>query len=94
MHILDESNLLNDAEKEQYYSLLKTYGFEPHDFRVRVTEDQKPMDMNDLNYVIVVKVKATHLKSNVTKIYESSAESGIWLAEMEEDLKAGEFKNH
>ena len=94
MDILDESNLLTEAEKGAYVRLLKNHGYEPKDFRLSVTEDQKPMDMNDLNYVIVVKIKATHVKSHKTKIYESRSGSGIWLGELEEDLSTGEFKDY
>ncbi len=94
MHIMDEGQLLSEQEKEAYYNLLKKHHHDIHQFRLVVTEDQKPMDMNDLNYVIVVKFKVTHLKSHMTKIYESSANSGIWLGEFEEDLIAKEFTNH
>lgn len=86
MNILDEGHLLSEAEKEAYYNLLKKYGYDFHDFKLFVTEDQKPMDMNDINYVIVVKVKAKNLINSETRIYESSAGSGVWLSEMEEDL--------
>lgn len=92
MTILDESNLLSGEEKENYHGLLKRHGHEPHHFLLEVMEDQGAMDMNDINYVIIVKTKATHLKHQKSKTYTSRAGSGTWLAEFEHDLKSGYFK--
>jgi len=91
MSILDESNLLSDEERKVYLRLLKLHGHEPHHFLLEVVEDQGAMDMNDINYVIIVKTKATHVKSQKSKTYVSRAGSATWLAEFEDDLKNGYF---
>jgi hypothetical protein len=87
MAILDENNLLSPQERDDYHSLLKTHGHEPHHFVLEVKEDQGSMDMNDIQYVIIIKTIATHMKSEKSKNYTSRAGSGTWLVEFEEDLK-------
>ncbi len=91
MAILDENNLLSEEEQDVYSQLLKLYGHEHHHFLLEITEDQRPMDMNDINYVIIIKTKATHLKHQKSKTYYSRAGLGTWLAEFEQDLKKGYF---
>jgi len=87
----DKHSLLTTEETHHYHKLLKHHGHEPHHFLLEVTEDQSPMDMNDISYVIIVKTKATHLGHQKTKTYTSRAGSGTWLAEFEQDLKGGYF---
>ncbi len=91
MAIVDENSLLSEDEREKYFELLKLHGHAPHHFLLEVTEDQAPMDMNDINYVIIVKAKATHLHHQKSKIYTSRSGSGTWLTEFEDDLKSGYF---
>ncbi|MBP9692614.1 MAG: hypothetical protein KBD90_04705 [Alphaproteobacteria bacterium] len=91
MTIRDENNLLSEEERQSYHRLLKTHGHEPHHFFLEVLEDQTPMDMNDMSYIVIIKTKATHLKHEKSKTYVSRAESGTWLSEFEEDLKKGYF---
>ena len=92
MGIIDENNLLSEEELASYHALLKTHGHEPHHFILEVSEDQSSMDMNDINYVIIVKTKATHLEHQRSKTYLSRSGSGMWLAEFEDDLKQGYFQ--
>lgn len=92
MDILDENNLLSEQERQMYHALLKTHGHEPHHFVLEVREDQSLADMNDIQYVIIVQAQATHVKSQKSKTYTSRAGSGTWLAEFEEDLKKGYFR--
>ncbi len=92
MGILDENNLLSEQESQAYHALLKTYGHEPHHFVLRVREDQSLMDINDIQYVIIITTQATHVKSQKSKTYTSRAGSGTWLTEFEEDLKTGYFR--
>lgn len=91
MAILDENDLLPEEERKTYHRLLKLHGHEPHHFDLEVTEDQGSIDMNDINYVIIIRTKATHVKNQKSKIYLSRAGSATWLAEFEEDLKNGYF---
>lgn len=84
--ILDENNLLSEAEKEAYLQLILLHGHKPHHFLIEVVEDQTSMDMNDLNYVIILKVRAIYLVGQKSRIYRSRAGSGTWLDEFEEDL--------
>jgi hypothetical protein len=91
MAIVDENSLLSEDERESYFNLLSAHGHEPHHFLLEVIEDQSPMDMNDMDYVIIVKAKATHLAHQKSKTYTSKSGSGTWLAEFEDDLKSGYF---
>ncbi len=91
MTIFDETNLLSEEERTSFYGILSLHGHESDHFLLEVEEDQGPMDMNDINYVIIVKTKATHLGHQKSKTYSSRAGSGTWLAEFEEDLKKGYF---
>ncbi len=92
MAILDENNILTEDESANYLLLLKLHGYELHHFLLEVEEDQDAMDMNDINYVIIVKVKATHVNQHEkSKTYRSQARTGIWLEEFEQDLKMGYF---
>lgn len=91
MAIVDDNNLLLESEREAYYRLLKLQGHEPIHFLLEITEDQTPVDMNDLTYVIIIRAKATHLKHEISKTYVSRAGSSTWLDEFENDLKSGYF---
>ncbi len=91
MAIVDENNLLGEEEREAYHRLLKIHGYELHHFLLEIKEDQSPMDMNDITYVIIIKSKATHILHQKSKIYLSRAGSGTWLAEFEADLKRDFF---
>jgi hypothetical protein len=91
MTIRDENSLLSEEERQSYHHLLTLHCHEPHHFFLEVMEDQAPLDMNDMSYVIIIKTTATHLKHEKSKTYVSRAGSGTWLAEFEEDLKRGYF---
>lgn len=91
MTIRDKNNLLSEEERQSYHRLLTIHGYELHHFFLEVLEDQTPMDMNDMSYVVIIKTKATHLKHEKSKTYVSRAGSGTWLSEFEEDLKKGCF---
>ena len=91
MGIVDEDKFLTEEELKEYYRLLKRYGFAPHHFVLEITEDQTPMDMNDINYVVILKIQATHTQSKKSRIYENRARSGTWLTEFEEDLNNAYF---
>ena len=93
MTILDESSLLPEEERKSYKHILRLHGHELDHFLLEVAEDQRAMDMNDIQYVIIVKTKATHVKNQKTKTYYSRASSGTWLTEFEDDLKTGYFQN-
>lgn len=86
MGIVDEDSFLTKEELKEYHELLKRYGFKSYDFVIEVTEDQSPMDMNDIDYVVILKVQATHTQSKKNRVYENRARTGTWLAEFEEDL--------
>ncbi len=92
MGILEEDHLLNKKERQAYHALLKLYGHEPHYFILEVKEDQNPMDMNDMQYVMIVRVQATHVGSQKSKTYVSRAGSGTWLSEFEDDLRSRYFE--
>ncbi len=92
MTILDKANLLSEEERKSYHRVLSLHGHTPDHFLLEIEEDQGPMDMNDINYVIIVKAKATHLGHQKSKTYYGRAGSGTWLAEFEKDLKEGYFK--
>lgn len=91
MGIFDENGFLSEEEREAYQRLLKIHGYQPHHFLLEVTEDQRSMDMNDLQYVIIVKTKAIDVKHHKSRTYLSPAGTGAWLAEFEEDLEKGYF---
>lgn len=91
MAILDENNLLTEEECVTYLSLLRLHGHELHHFLLEVEEDQDAMDMNDINYVIIVKAKATHVNHGKSKVYRSQSRTGTWLEEFDQDLKSGYF---
>lgn len=86
MGIVDEDDFLTEEDHKRYEALLKRYGFKDYDFVIEVTEDQLPMDMNDLRYIVTLKVQVTHTKTQKNRLYESPAEGGTWLTEFEEDL--------
>lgn len=86
MSIVDEKNLLTNEELNAYNQLLKLHGYEPHHFLVEVTEDQGPIDMNDINYVIILKVQITHVQNDISNTYYSQVGSHIWVSELEDDL--------
>ena len=87
MSIVDEKKLFTDEEHKSYEQLLQLYGVKPFHFLVEVTEDQNTIDMNDLNYVIILKVKITHVQNNISNTYFSQLGSGTWVAEFEADLQ-------
>ena len=89
MPIIDTDNLLTEEEREAYHQLLKLHGFEPHHFLIEVTEDQRPLDMNDMEYVVILNVKITHLQHDVSNTYISQFGSGTWISEFEDDLFKG-----
>lgn len=91
MAIIDRNNFLSESEQSQYEKLLNKYGHRKDDFLLEIVEDQGPMDMNDINYVIIIKTKATHIPHQKSKTYLGSAGSGTWLSQFEEDLKKGYF---
>ncbi|HUX78989.1 MAG TPA: hypothetical protein VMW10_04490 [Alphaproteobacteria bacterium] len=91
MTILDSAGLLSEEEKTSYHSVLKLHGHESDHFLLEVEEDQGSIDMNDLDYVVIIKTKATHVGHQKTKAYFSRAGSATWLTEFEEDLKKGYF---
>ena len=91
MSIIDEERLLTDEEQAAYHQLLKLHGFEPHHFLLEVTEDQGPMDMNDITYIIILKVKAKNVENNKYNTYISQLGSRTWLSELEDDLLHGYY---
>jgi hypothetical protein len=86
MSIVDEENLLTDEEQKAFEQLLKLHGYEPYHFLVEVTEDQGTIDMNDINYVIILKVKVTHVQNDISNTYYSQLGSRTWISEFEDDL--------
>ena len=86
MTFVDEKKLLSKEEHAAYLHHLKLHGYEPHQFRVEVTEDQEPMDMNDIDYVIILNIKATYLENNISNTYISKLGSQTWISEFEDDL--------
>ena len=86
MGIVDEKNFLTHEEHETYKRLLNLHGFEPYHLLVEITEDQATMDMNDMNYVIILRVKVTNVENGISKIYLSKLGSQTWLSELEQDL--------
>jgi len=93
MSTIDEKKLLTDEEREDCKRLLKLYDFKPHDFLFEVTEDQGPMDMNDLKYIIILKVKVIRIKNNKAQTYFSQLGSKTWIAEFEHDLQNKYFES-
>lgn len=93
MAILDENNLLSAEESAAFQRLLKAHHYERHHFLLEVEEDQDAIDMNDINYIIIVKTTATHVKEGKSKAYRSQFGTGTWLTEFEQDLKNGYFTN-
>ncbi len=91
MIFIDEEHLLTEEEVNAFYNHLKNYNFQPDQFRLEVTEDQDNLDMDDLNYVIIIYAKVTHIATNKTKTYRSRSKTGIWLAEFKTDLKNNYF---
>lgn len=86
MSIVDEERLLTDEERETYRQLLKRYDYKPYHFLVEVHEDQGPIDMNDINYVIILKIKVIAIQDDIEKVYYSELNSRTWLSEFESDL--------
>jgi len=94
MSIVDEKKLLTNEERESYQQLLKLYNYELFHFLVEVTEDQNPIDMNDINYVIILKIKVTHVQNNLSNTYFSQLGSSIWISELEHDFQNKYYVNH
>lgn len=86
MSIVDDEHLLTRAEQKACQDLLKLHGYKTRDFLIEVTEDQQQMDMNDLDYVIILKISVKHLGSSVKNAYFSKLNSQTWLADFERDL--------
>lgn len=91
MPIVDEQALLTTSEVKKFHTLLENYKFIPDNFIIEVTEDQDDMDINDLSYLVILNISATHMGSKISKIYRSRAKSGNWLDDFENDLKIGAF---
>lgn len=89
--VVDISNFLKAHELEVYNKLLWTYGHLPENFHIRVEEDQSDMDMNDLNYKIIIIVETTYLPTKKSKTYSCPQGSGLWIENFEDDLKSGHF---
>lgn len=87
MSIVDEKRLLTDDECEIYQQLLKLHDYKPYHFLLEVIEDQCFIDMNDINYVIMLKIKITAIHDDIEKIYYSESNSQTWLSEFENDLR-------
>lgn len=86
MGIVDEKNFLKQEEQESYQKLLRLYCYKPYDFLVEIKEDQGAMDMNDMDYVIILKVKVTHVHNGASNTYLSKLGSQTWLYELEDDF--------
>src|SRR5438552_7010091 len=86
MAIVDEKHFLTHEEHEHYTQLLKLHSYKPHHLLVEIKEDQSPMDMNDMDYVIILKVKVTNVDNGVSNTYLSKLGSQTWLSELESDL--------
>jgi hypothetical protein len=86
MGIVDEKSFLNNEEQENYQKLLRLHHHKPYDFLVEIQEDQGPMDMNDMDYVIILKIKITHVNTGVSNTYLSKLGSQTWLHELENDF--------
>lgn len=93
MSIIDGKKLLTNEEKKEYEHLLTCHGFQLHHFLVEATEDQSPMDMNDINYIIIVNIKVVHVKNNAEKTYYSKSGSKTWISEFENDLMNKYYSN-
>jgi hypothetical protein len=92
MTILDENSLLSEEERQAFQRLINFQGYKSDHFLLEVEEDQESMDMNDIKYVIILKIKVTDLKYHKSKTYLSRSHSGTWLAELEDDLQEGYFE--
>jgi hypothetical protein len=86
MSIVDEGKLLTDEERKAYQQLLKLHGYAEHHFLVEVKEDQTLIDMNDINYVIILNVNVKNVRSNISNTYFSQSGSQTWISEFEHDL--------
>jgi hypothetical protein len=86
MSIIDDEHLLTRSEEKGYQDLLKLHNYKAHDFLVEVTEDQQQMDMNDLDYVIILKINVKNLESGIENTYFSKLNSQTWLTDFERDL--------
>jgi hypothetical protein len=86
MGVVDERNFLSHEEQESYHKLLRLHSYKPHDFLVEIKEDQGAMDMNDMAYVIILKVKITHVNTGASNTYLSKLGSQTWLHELEDDF--------
>lgn len=91
MGIVDQDNFLSKEEREIYNKLLDRYGFKPTDFVLEITEDQEAVDMNDMVYIVLIKVRATSLKNHKSKTYEDRIDAKTWLDEFEADLLTDYF---
>lgn len=89
--VYDVSRLLKDHELAVYNKLLWTYGHLPENFQIKVEEDQSGMDMNDLNYKIIITVETVYLPTKKAQTYTCPQGSGLWIESLEEDLKSGHF---
>lgn len=87
MAIVDEKNFLTPEEHTIFKKLLKIHGYEPYHLLVEINEDQAPMDMNDMDYVIILKVKVTNVENGISNTYLSKLGSQTWLSELELDLQ-------
>lgn len=87
----DVSHFLKDHELEVFNKLLWTYGHLPENFQITVEEDQSDLDMNDLNYKVIITVETVYLPTKKSKTYRCPQGSGLWIERLEEDLKSGHF---
>lgn len=86
MSILDDEHLLTRAEQKGYQDLLELHSYKNYDFLLEVTEDQQQIDMNDIDYVIILKINVKNLESGVENTYYSKLNSQTWLTDFERDL--------
>lgn len=91
MAIVDEKNFLTHEEHKIYKQLLKLHGYEPYHLLVEINEDQGPLDMNDMDYVIILKIKVTNVDNGISNTYLSKLGSQTWLSELEDDLTKDHF---
>lgn len=92
MAIVDEKNFLTPEEHKMYKQLIKRNHYKPNHLLVEVTEDQAPMDMNDMDYIIILNIKITNVETGKSNTYFSKLGSETWLSEFEQDLQREYFK--
>lgn len=92
MSLIDKEKLLPNEDIVAYKAMLKSYGIPQADFEIHVAEDQDEIDMEDLDYVVMLYITISHKPTGIHKTYCVAQDSDVWIHEWSQDIKKDFYK--